>query len=734
MKKIIARIVFFWLCVCGDAPCQTSTLYVDFGSSAYTTASPDASGHYWNNCTEATPNGLPNLISDTNELTGISLGVTGTVLVNPFGTTVPNPVTLGGLAVASATMDWFYVYDPNVITVTLGNLAPDGIYRLSLFGSRDSEETRVTKYDVVGQTSVVRMLTSSGLGLGLAPQVNANRSNVALVENLIPAANGSITISVRREVGLFGYLGALRLETMNTVDGPPTATGVAASGAPRVGSGLVGRYTYWDKEGDPESGTQFFWERADSPTGTPTRFVEPSTTALTCVPTLAEQGKYVRLGIIPKSSSGRLQGGAAFSRWMGPVVSAATKTTFHIGSSFTLWPDIPRQLKQLGQTTGDLLMPGVQLTSGRDSRYHWENGLDGGGIGSGLPSRPELATGTWDALVLQPFNSEWMPWSVVQMRTYAQNFYSLADAHGTQVYLYCAWPWRYQSVATQNDINAAFEQVRSAISVGGSRPALIIPAGEALRAVINSSGVGALSGLSRESYYRYQENPLDDLHLNHLGSYVSALTHYATIFKKSPVGLPAQGLDAGFYNDNTVYFDQAVATRIQRLVWWVVANYPNSGVVEQVSYPIDPAGSGYVPPDIGSGNGPGTGTVTLPPRPINYTPAPALVVHDGVVDDPALLSLAFGPALGGGTIPQENLPHLTSGSTPQQIEIEYTINPAAEAAMVTFTPEWSVDLIHWTQTPPPSTLTIRDGQKVRFSWPVTLRREFFRVYLEKPAP
>lgn len=726
MKRIIACIVFFWLCICGDAPCQTSTLYVDFGSTAYTTASPDASGHYWNNCTEATPNGLPNLISDTNELTGISLGVTGTVLVNPFGTTVPNPATLGGLAVASATMDWFYVYDPNVITVTLGNLAPDGIYRLSLFGSRDSEDTRVTKYDVVGQTSVVRMLTSSGLGLGLAPQVNANRSNVALVENLVPAANGSITISVRVEVGPYGYLGALRLETLNSVNGPPAAIGPAAAGAPRVGSSLVGRYTYWDKEGDPESGTQFFWERAASPTGTPVRFVEPSTTALTCTPTAAEQGFYVRLGIIPKSSSGRLQGGAAFSRWMGPVVSAATKTTFHIGSSFTLWPDIPRQLKQLGQTTGDLLMPDVQLTSGRDSRYHWENGLDGGVIGSGLPSRPELATGTWDALVLQPYNSEWMPWSVLQMRTYAQNFYSLADAHGTQVYLYCAWPWHSQSVATQNDINAAFEQVRSAISVGGSRPALIIPAGEALRAVINSSGVGALSGLSRESYYRYQENPLDDLHLNHLGSYVSALTHYATIFKKSPVGLPAQGLDAGFYNDNTVYFNQAVANRIQHLVWWVVANYPNSGVNVQVPYPIDPAGSGYFPPNNGSG--------TIPPRPVNYTPAPALITHDGGVDDPALLRLAFGPSLDGVTVPQENLPHLTSGSTSQQIEIEYTINPAAEAALVTFTPEWSVDLIHWTQTPPPSTVTIRDGQKVRFSWPVTLRREFFRVYLEKPTP
>jgi hypothetical protein len=704
-------VVLCWITLMQLALGQTSTVYVDFGMTGAQTASPNAFGHFWNNVTDQMPGGLPNLVSSTGQSTGISLGITGVLQSNPFGTTVPDITALGGLAIESATKDWLFLSGDQVITVALNNLSPDGIYRLSLFGSRDwagtvgsDDEIRVTRYDVAGLTSESKLLTTSALGIGISPQPHANRSGLAVFEQVRSTAEGTLLISVRRNRGLFGYLGALRLETMNVINGPPCAISVTASGSPRIGSAISGRYTYWDAENDPEFGTEYFWEHSTTAGATGVRFVEPSTAASTFTPTTAELGLYIRLGVIPRSSRGRLKGATSYSRWMGPIVSQNTLTSFHIGSSFTLWPDIPRQLREMGQASNRPVVSGIQLTSGQKLYFHWHNGIDGGGFGSGVPSRPDLATGTWDVLVLQPFNSEWFPSSVVEMRDFIQRFYSLAAPSGTQVYLYCAWPWHSQTVATQSDINAAFEQVRAAVSVGSNKPALIIPAGQALRACIGACGSGVLTGYTREDFYRYREEPSDNLHLNHLGSYVSALTHYATIFKTSPVGLPARGLDAGFHNDNVVSFDPLVARRLQEIVWDVVRNYPNALSVNS---------SLSLPPVI----------PIIPP--IIVEPDPPFVTESTVPSDPQLLALAFSNAM-------EHFPRALPPSSVTTFTLEYTVNPVAESQGVTYTPQWSYDLRRWTTTQPTGAVISRANDKIRISWPNTSRWRFLRVQLAKP--
>jgi len=259
---------------------QPSSVYVDLGTSGLKTASPDAVGNFWNNLTEVQTN-LPSLVTSTGDLTGISLTAGGYIAVNPFGTTVPNPSTLGALAVPSATRDWFYVQGSEVLTLTMSNLPTNGVFRLSLFGSRDSTQTRITRYEVTGLSTGFRLLTTSATGIGLVPEPNANRSDVAVFENLSPAANGTIVINVRRETGDFGYVGALLLEGVKSINYPPSATAVGVSGAPRDGSALVGRYTYVDREQNPESGTTFFWERAVTTTSAPQRIMEPIATAMT---------------------------------------------------------------------------------------------------------------------------------------------------------------------------------------------------------------------------------------------------------------------------------------------------------------------------------------------------------------------------------------------------------------------------------------------------------------------
>lgn len=74
----------------------------------------------------------------------------------------------------------------------------------------------------------------------------------------------------------------------------------------------------------------------------------------------------------------------------------------------------------------------------------------------------------------------------------------------------------------------------------------------------------ALAALTK----RYPDEPLDDIHPSDLGVYVASLTHFAALYRRSPVGLPAQveGLD------------EENARRVQELVWSVVRDDPRAGV------------------------------------------------------------------------------------------------------------------------------------------------------------
>lgn len=60
---------------------------------------------------------------------------------------------------------------------------------------------------------------------------------------------------------------------------------------------------------------------------------------------------------------------------------------------------------------------------------------------------------------------------------------------------------------------------------------------------------------------------LDDIHPSSLGIYLSALVHYATLYRRSPVGLPA-----------LTPLPEVTNLRLQELVWEVVRGEPRTGV------------------------------------------------------------------------------------------------------------------------------------------------------------
>ncbi|OYU75806.1 MAG: hypothetical protein CFE32_12855 [Alphaproteobacteria bacterium PA3] len=677
---------------------QTASVLVDFGGGGVQSPSPDPSGKCWNNVTEGNvASVLPSLTTETGLTSGISLAVSGYEGVNANGSTVPDPLGIGALAVPNATSDSFFVSGNNVLTVTLGNLPPDGSFRLTLFGSRDIEESRTTRYDVIGLTASTRVLATSGTGLGASPQPNANRSQAALVENVTPASDGTIAIQVRRDSNSFGYLGALRLEIMTAVNFPPSAVDVVALGSPRVGTLVQSRYRFQDPEGDAESGSSYVWQRSTLPGATGVDVSGPASGIASYQLGAEDAGYYYRCAVIPGAATGRTSGQRAYSPWYGPVRPASSLACYHIGNSFTRWTNIPKQLSNLSVAEERPSLPGIQLTDGQSLRYHWDTGIRGAnGPAFGTRSRDELATQSWDVLILQPFSQEWQNYMVQDFYAYARKYYQLADASGTQVYLYAYWPWQSLPIEAQTTINTTFEQVRTTMSQGGAKPALIIPAGQALRAVIEACGTGALAGYNRSSFY------MDERHPSALGGYVSALTHYATIYKKSPVGLPPSALSSDA-TSQPFTVPSAVATRIQQIVWNTVGTYPNSGVAIFLEPP--------------------------PPPP----PPPVYVTHPATVD-PAVIAFAFGPSTDGVNVPKENLPHAVTVAAPGQLGLEYSINPAAEAVQTTYTPEWSSDLIRWTATQPTGFVQTRSGQKVTLSWPRGDGAQFVRVYVVKPGP
>lgn len=697
------------------------TCLVDFGNDSAQTIGRDAYSRLWNNVHQYTTSGIGNLIATDGRKSGIALDMRATkgwINFNQWGVATPATSAPNDLNVTSAARDWLLINHLYEADLIVSNLPPQSQVRLEFFASSPSNQTRITRYEVYGDVSQNVLLQTSGLNLSSIEPTNANQSQSAVIPSIQPASDGTIRISVKRHQGDEAYLGILKLDLLNDINLAPNADQLNVAGSLKVGSVMAGRYIYSDFENDPEDQSNVFWEKTLNTASTSAPSIVPVQSGNTRLLATQDLGYYYRLCVAPRASSGTISGQTRKSAWFGPVRHANTFSSIHIGSSFTQWPNIPRQFQNLQIASGSNAFAQWQVTSGKNSQYHWENGLSGT-IGAGSFSRHEIPTGSYDVVVIQPFNDEWQSANLARAIDYCGRFYQLADAAGSQVYLYQGWPWLSQPISTQNNINSAFEQIRSTISLNSSKPALIIPAGQVIRAILEDAQTGVLkdyntnNSLSRNNFY------IDNLHLGNLGAYAVALTHYATIMKKSPVGLPFSGFDANFYNDNVVNFDSAVAARIQQIVWFIVSSYPNALTVN--SSQSNPTwGPLTVPPPV----------VIPPPAP---EPDPPFVTESTSASDIPLLHHAFGSGPLGSPPVLSHMPKAVAPVSAGQHTVEYRINPSAEADGVVFTPHWSYDLKNWTATQPTNTVITRTENTVKISWPNTSRWRFLRIHVSQPA-
>ena len=283
---------------------------------------------------------------------------------------------------------------------------------------------------------------------------------------------------------------------------------------------------------------------------------------------------------------------AAFAaRFAVPLPAPAQGlSVYHLGHSL-VGRDMPAMLEQLAQAAGF-------ARHSHASQLGWGAALDQHRTGevpgfaeenTGPAHRPvaeALASGDYDAVVLT---------EMVELRDAIRYHDSAAAlAHWAKaarngnpqvrVYLYETWHrlddpdgWLAR---IDTDLAALWEGrlARPAMAVDGTGTIHIIPAGQALAAVVRAMEGGHVPGLTRREdlFARMADGAADPIHLNDRGLYIVALVHFATLYQRPPDGLPHRLRRA----DGTLADalpDQAVGP-IQSLVWQTVRGYAPSGV------------------------------------------------------------------------------------------------------------------------------------------------------------
>jgi len=257
---------------------------------------------------------------------------------------------------------------------------------------------------------------------------------------------------------------------------------------------------------------------------------------------------------------------------------------YHLGHSL-VGRDMPAMLAQL---SGDGHGFASQIGWGATLREHWEPDVPVTGFAEEnihpqhRAPREALESGDYDVVVLT---------EAVEIRDSIRDQASeeylakWADAawagkSAARVYLYETWHRLDSEEAwlgrLDNDLERHWEGeiLRPALARQAHliRPIYVIPGGQVMaafaRKLEQAGGIGPLA--TRRDLFS------DDIHFNDYGAYLMALTHYAVLYGRSPVGLPhaLKTADGGDAADPGI----EAARAMQEVVWEVVTSYPPTGV------------------------------------------------------------------------------------------------------------------------------------------------------------
>jgi hypothetical protein len=279
--------------------------------------------------------------------------------------------------------------------------------------------------------------------------------------------------------------------------------------------------------------------------------------------------------------------GALYARPLPPP--AGPLRVYHLGHSL-VGRDMPAMLQQLA---GAGHRYESQLGWGATLKAHWGDVPIEGFAAENAHARYREAgeavdSGDYDVLVLT---------EMVEIRDAIRYYDSWDYLHRwarrawdarpqARVYLYETWPelddpegWLTRLDLDPGRYWEAGILARAQAFDDMDRPVHVIPAGQVLARFVRAlEARGGVDGLSRK-----EDLFQDAIHVNDLGAYLVALTHYAVLYQRSPAGLPYRLRRADGSAADAPGPDAALL--MQEVVWDVVTHDPKTGV------PQAPAGS-----------------------------------------------------------------------------------------------------------------------------------------------
>lgn len=291
----------------------------------------------------------------------------------------------------------------------------------------------------------------------------------------------------------------------------------------------------------------------------------------------------------------------SLGRWLVPPTLAPVPPlsppdgglmVYHLGHSL-VGKDMPHMLAQLAPNGHGW---NSQLGSGTSLKEHWEPNLpirdfDSTNVAPVYrDAREAISSGDYDAVVLT---------EMVELRDairyfdgakYFRRWADLArkSAPETRIYLYETWhhlndPQGWEARIADDLHPLWLEKLTGADSRNTpDRPAYLIPAGQVMAAVAGAADAGEIAGLAgREDLFaRNSQGGLDTIHINDLGAYVVALTHFSVLYQRSPLGLLHQLSRADGSAAHS--FSPQAAEQVQKLVWQAVLAQPRSGFTPEM--------------------------------------------------------------------------------------------------------------------------------------------------------
>ena len=261
---------------------------------------------------------------------------------------------------------------------------------------------------------------------------------------------------------------------------------------------------------------------------------------------------------------------------------------FHLGHSL-VGRDMPAMLAQMADHSF-----ASQLGWGTPLKAHWEpdETIQGFETENAHPNyrdaKDALSSGAFDTFVLTEMVEIEAAIDYFDSPIYVERWVKAARDGNPEIrtYLYESW----HALDDQNgwlerldtDPEQYWEGVliaQAMVELDTSNPIYVIPVGRVMAEFVRrlEATPGLDGATSREDLFaRMDDGSLDPIHVNDLGAYLVALTHYAVLYHRSPEGLPRQLDRADGSAANAP--GPELAELMQKTVWDVVTELPVTGI------------------------------------------------------------------------------------------------------------------------------------------------------------